>query len=162
IPLFTLLLAPVIVNMFYAVIGFIVVMLFAGQIPVFATLSLIPLMLVQCILTLAIISFLSILRVFFADTGRLLEFALRAWWFLSPILYHPSFVLESQRAAAWMKELFMLNPFTTLIPAYRAVLLEGNQPNWEHVGLLGLFSVLLLIVGSLFFQNYERRLVKFL
>ncbi|MCG8433572.1 MAG: hypothetical protein MJA83_06040, partial [Gammaproteobacteria bacterium] len=72
IPLFTLLLAPVIVNMFYAIIGFMVVMLFAGQIPVFATLSLIPLMLVQCILTLALISFLSILRVFFADTGRLL------------------------------------------------------------------------------------------
>ena len=87
-----------------------VILMLAYQIPLRATLLLLPLLLViQIILTLGISLIASAVIVFYRDVRFVVPLALQLWMYLSPVIYPVSSVPENWQA------LYMLNPMATLI-----------------------------------------------
>lgn len=101
--------------------------------------------LVQFALTLAVAFFLSALNVFFRDVAKLASHAFRVGFYLSPGLYALSSVPAEYRS------LYELNPFATLFPAYRAIVMEHSVPDATALGAVAGGSLLLLLVGYAFF-----------
>lgn len=108
-----------------------------------------PIAAVQLLFTLGVAFFLSALNVLFRDTGRLTSYAFRIWFYLSPALYSITLVPERYRS------IFRLNPFTTFFPSYRAVLMRHIMPDFVALGVIAGASVVLLVIGYLFFVRLE-------
>lgn len=108
-----------------------------------------PIVLVQLVLTLGVGFFLSALNIFFRDTTRLMRYVFRFGLYLSPILYPVSVVPERFR------DLYLLNPFATLIPAYRDVVMEHRLPDFGALAIVAGVSVVVLILGYLFFVRCQ-------
>lgn len=111
---------------------------------------------IQYLFTLAFALVLASLGVFLADLHITWSLGLRAWFYLSPILYSSDHVPESYRF--W----FNLNPFSVLIEAYRSVVLQGEIPNLHGLAAMGLFSLLCALFALLFFDRLEPRFAKVL
>src|SRR5690606_31551754 len=88
--------------------------------------------------------FVAVIQVYFADTAKLLTYCLRAGFFLSPVLYPASRVLEAEGIPQTFKWLFMANPAAWLIESFRVVILEGGMFSWfQYAGLLAVALVLM-------------------
>lgn len=160
-PLSLLLLVPIMVNGIYVFFGFIVVVLFVWRVPGPELIFLIPVMAVQAVLTLGIICFLAVLNVYLRDIQRIIGFILRAWWFLSPVLYSADLVLNSDKVSDTAKTLFMLNPFATLLPAYREILLRGNSPDWTALAFWGVLALGILQLSYMLLRSKESQIAKY-
>ena len=114
----------------------------------------IPIALVQLVFTLGFAFFLAALNVFFRDTNRLIRYVFRLWFYLSPIIYPVSRVPENIRG------IYELNPFATLITAYRDVVMEHTLPDFTALAIVGGASLLMLIAGYLFFVRLQPWFVK--
>ena len=161
-PGMALVVTPLITNLIYALVGFVVVLLFALRMPTLDILWLPVIVIVQVLFTLAITPFLAIINVLLPDTERAIGFILRAWWFLSPVLYSAEMILEAERVPEWAKILFQMNPFTILLPAYRYVLTGMGQMNPEHLLILGGASLVVMQLSFMAFRRMESRIKKFL
>ncbi|HYD64549.1 ABC transporter permease [Azospirillum sp.] len=159
-PLLCLIVAPILANLFHTLLGVAVVLLFALRVPGLELLYLVPLFLVQFLFTLGLSVLVSIVNVYVRDLEHSLSAILRAWWFLSPVLYDVSLVLESDRVPEFAKTLFMLNPLATLLPAYRGVLLDGVAPDMAAVGACGAVSLVLVLLGTALLQAQQRVIPK--
>ena len=131
-------------------------MVFYGQPPSFALFFFPCVIVVQYLFTLALALVLAGLGVFFADLQVTWGLGLRAWFYLSPILYGLERVPESYRF--W----FACNPFSVLVEAYRSMVIQGEIPSLHGVAILGLFSVVLTLLALLFFAWIEPRFAKVL
>lgn len=131
-------------------------MVFYGQ-PLSWALFFLPcVMVVQYLFTLVLALVLASLGVFLADLQITWSLGLRAWFYLSPILYGLDQVPESYRS--W----FLLNPFSVLIEAYRSMVLQGEIPNLHGLAVMGLFSFLFTLFALPFFARLEPRFAKVL
>ncbi len=86
---------------------------------------------------------------FIPDLRVVLENLLRLLFFVSGI-FHDVDVLGPEA-----ESLLRLNPLTSLIEAYREILLEGTWPNLERLLWIGLVSALGLLVGERLIRRYE-------
>lgn len=129
---------------------------FYGQQPSAALLFLPCVMVVQYLFTLALALVLACLGVFLADLQITWGLGLRAWFYLSPILYSLERVPEPYRF--W----FTLNPFAVLIEAYRSMVLQGELPHLHGLAIMGLLSFLFTLIALLFFTWLEPRFAKVL
>lgn len=109
----------------------------------------IPIVLVQLVLTLGVGFFLSAINIFFRDTTRLMRYVFRIGFYLSPILYPVSLVPERFR------DLYLLNPFATLVPAYHDVVMEHRVPDFGALAIVAGGSVVVLVLGYLFFVRCQ-------
>lgn len=151
-PLCILIIAPVIAYGFYALIGFLIVMLLAEDFTVVSLIEIVPIMVVQGLFTIGIGTFLGVLNVYTADVKRGLAFFLRFWMYMSPVLYGVDRIADANLSPL-LKQLYFLNPFTFLLPAYRDSLLYGKAyPVSDMLLWLGV-SALLLIVGMWFLNK---------
>jgi lipopolysaccharide transport system permease protein len=66
--------------------------------------------------------------------------------FMSPVFY--SVTSLSPEWQFWMN----LNPLTVIIEQVRAVLLQGQWPDWSVLGLYGLLACLFACAAATFFQ----------
>jgi len=106
---------------------------------------------VQFVFTLAVAYAVSAVNVFFRDVGNVSRHALRLWFYLSPGLYGVATLQSIATNHKLLITLMQFNPFYVLFNAYRAVIFEGTQPDWEALGtLLGSSVVLLLMCTNLF------------
>lgn len=88
---------------------------------------------------------LSSLGVYIRDIGQMIGMAISLLMFMSPIFYSTAHL--SPRMQFWMH----LNPLTLLIEQTRAVLLNGQWPDWGALGLhFAVMSVVALIGGLCF------------
>ncbi|MEW6775574.1 MAG: ABC transporter permease [Bdellovibrionota bacterium] len=99
---------------------------------------------------------LSAVTVLFRDAQYLLNFALMAWLYLTPIFW-PAHVVPDRLAAL----LVYLNPLALLVVLFRGALLgDPIPPNvWTTLAVL---SVLVLGLGYLFFRRIEDVVADFL
>jgi lipopolysaccharide transport system permease protein len=109
----------------------------------------VPIVLVQVVLTLGVGFFLSAINVFFRDTQRLMRYAFRFGFYLSPTLYPVSAVPAS------LRPLYELNPFATLIPAYRDAVMYQKVPDLSALGIVAVGSIAVLVLGYLFFVRLQ-------
>ncbi len=86
-------------------------------------------------------------QVFIRDLEQVLPIAFMLWFFLTPILYAPSFLPIELQPLIW------LNPMTWWMEALRSALIDGQAiPDWRFIGLLA-GSVAVLLVGAWVFRR---------
>jgi len=71
--------------------------------------------------------------------------------YASPILYDVSMVPEKYQ------KIYMLNPITRLILAYKAIMYDKVSPDILNLLTVGAISVVVLIVGYLVFNKLQRK-----
>lgn len=83
------------------------------------------------------------------DTLPVLQMVFMVWFYLTPIIYPLSYV------PARFASLFAWNPLTSLVTAYRAVLLEGKVPSVLDLWPSCVWMVVFLFLGRLLFSRVE-------
>lgn len=117
---------------------------------------------VQFVLTLAIAYVVSGVNVFYRDVGNVSRHALRLWFYLSPGLYGAAALQSIAQTQPTLIQLMALNPFYVLFNAYRAVIFDGQPPDWIGLGVLLLASIGLLGIATVFFKRLEPSFAKVL
>ncbi|MEZ5976035.1 MAG: ABC transporter permease [Planctomycetota bacterium] len=110
------------------------------------------LLLLQAIWTTGLCLFFSAFNLFWRDTYHLMGVALTVWMFSTPIFYPAAQV--QREGYGWLLE---INPMHWLIESWRAVVLNGSWPDWRHLGLFALASVVVFALGAAFFQKQGKR-----
>lgn len=106
-------------------------------------------LIVQYILQLGIFMIVSSIDVYVRDLEYIINFFVQMLFYATPILY-------SVDMFGKFKWLLNLNPLTTIIGSYRNIFYYKTAPNFEALGLVFLFSLAVLIIGTLIFKKLEK------
>lgn len=115
--------------------------------------------LTQLMLCLGLGLILAALTVHFRDIRDILANALTLWFFLTPIIYPRSFLLDMASAedATWVPKAVAafldLNPMTHVMDGYHLSIFEGALVNWKRLPVTLAVSVLVFWVGYWFFDR---------
>lgn len=102
-------------------------------------LALLPLMLMQLLMTVLLAYALAIFAAALRDVVQLVGFALSVGIYLTPILFPITMFPEGWRWLLW------LNPMASYVLGYQSILLQGLWPSWQ-VWVVGLVWIVLLAV----------------
>lgn len=120
------------------------------RIPLNLTMLLFPLLLlIQIMLTLGIAFLVSALNVFYRDTRFVVPLVVQLWMYATPVIYPIRLVPERYLP------IYLLNPMASLIEGYRSILLYGQMPAGTHLGMSAGISLLLFVLGYVFFKHVE-------
>ena len=108
----------------------------------------------QFALTVSIAYILAALNVTFRDTQHTLGVLLQLFFYLTPIFY------QITNVPSGYQSLYNLNPMVHIVTAYRAVLIEGTQPNWLPLIVIAGCIAVFLPVGLQFFRRQSDRFVE--
>lgn len=112
------------------------------------------LVLIQYIITLAFTFVLSALTVFVRDIDHFVSVVLMLGFYATPIVYQANMLPEKFQWA------LKVNPMAQIVEAYRAILYYHKTPNWEMLGIWGILSVALLVLGYMIFKKLEKSFVE--
>jgi len=108
-------------------------------------------MLVQGTFIIGLSSILARVGVFVKDVGSAVWVFTGIWFYLSPGIYSETLIPQQYRF------LYEINPWATIFPAYRAVLLDGTAPDFTKLAIwLGIFSVMMIIGLKVLSRNRGR------
>lgn len=96
-------------------------------------------------------------NVFFRDTEHIVSMLLLAWFFLTPVIYPESQVLDHARFSGTLKALFFVNPMTGIVTGYRMALMGWSNPGWSFLLLSMVSALAVLLAGALLFQRCQDR-----
>jgi ABC-2 type transport system permease protein len=145
------------VNMLYCFIIVIAVVLFSGvQISFLAFLCLPLIMAVEYIMALGVCFLVSAITVYFRDLQHIMGILAMAWQFLTPILYPLEMVPDE------MMPIFMMNPMTPVIIAYRDILYYGRVPELFTLLHAFVFGIVILVIGVAVFGKLKKRFAEVL
>jgi len=114
------------------------------------TLILLPVvLLVQMAFTAAVALLISMGNLFYRDVKYLIEIVLTLWMFATSVVY------PVERVGGRLGGLLMLNPMTSIIEAYRSILLRGTWPAWGPFAIAAALSFVLLAVSWVWFHRAE-------
>jgi len=143
------------VNFLLWLIALVIVALIVGR-PLPWTCLLIPFAFLPVFfMTLAISLIFSAANVFFEDVKHLNQVVMRAWYFLTPILYGPDMLPD--HIVKWLQ----LNPMFYPINFLRDVIYNGVIPDlWLYCAMLAM-SILLLGVALWFYRKCDDKFLYF-
>jgi len=136
-------------------------MMFVFRAPLTIWALLLPvIVLVQVIFTLGLAFLLSTLNVFYRDTAAIMDVAMLAWFFLTPVFY-PITILPHYRtlfgfALDIQRLVYILNPMASIIASYRVILYYGAPPAFDFLARTVVTSLVLLSLGYLVFIRYSK------
>ncbi len=110
-------------------------------------LALPALLAVQLVMMCGLVWFTSAANVYLRDVGNVVSVGLLMLFYLTPVFY------DSGRVPSDYAWLLQLNPLTTLIEGYRAVLLEGTLPAPVGLAVVTAISCVLAALGAIFFRR---------
>jgi ABC-type polysaccharide/polyol phosphate export permease len=136
-------------------------MLFLFRVPLTPWVSLLPLIvLLQSFLTTGLALLLSTLNVFYRDTKVIMDVAIMAWFFVTPIFYPIDILPRSHEILGLTVDIHrwtrILNPMASLVAAYRDVLYWGRKVGPDFLARTAVTSLAVLIVGYVVFFKYSR------
>ncbi len=105
---------------------------------------------------LGISCFISAINVFFRDSEHLVSVALMAWFFLTPVIYPVSLVLDRDLPSL-VTYAYFANPMTGIVSAYRTALLGEPFPFFRTALFSFAIAWLVLPLGICFFQRLQVR-----
>ncbi|OUL28413.1 ABC transporter [Nostoc sp. T09] len=108
----------------------------------------------QFVLTVSLSYLLAALNVTFRDTQHTLGIILQLFFYLTPIFY------DIKNVPLGYQYLYYLNPMVHIVSAYRAILMQGTQPNWQSLFILAVVMVVCLPIGLQFFKRQSHRFVE--
>jgi lipopolysaccharide transport system permease protein len=100
--------------------------------------------------TLGVSWLLASLGVFIRDIRNFVDVLVRFLFFLTPIFYPMSAVPAS------LRPLFGLNPLASIVENFRRVVVWGQPPDWPWLGIVTLFSGLMMLGGYMWFMKMKR------
>jgi ABC-2 type transport system permease protein len=132
----------------------------------------VPALLVLLVLTSAAAVFLACANVYARDTQHLLELALLAWFWMTPIVYPWGLVARSLEGEGLSSGLALLNPMTSIVLAFQrafygiteafgegrpGVILPDEGSLWflRNLGIVGVVSLVLLVLAVRLFDRLE-------
>lgn len=118
-------------------------LLYFGYMPSVAWLWLIPIVITQLLLIIAVSFVVSFIVPFARDLQYLVTAVLMMGLFVSGIFYSYENVLLPEH-----REIFLLNPMANLIVSYRMVLLDGNAPMTGSLVVIALVSLAVIFLMS--------------
>ena len=104
---------------------------------------------IQCILMIGVTLLGSAIIVFFRDMRFVVPLVLQVWMYVTPVIY-PADLVPSR-----FQLYYYLNPMAALIDGYRRVLTTAQAPQWPHVGLAAVISLLIFLAGYVLFKRTE-------
>jgi lipopolysaccharide transport system permease protein len=107
------------------------------------------LVLIQILLIVGVVLPAAALNVFYRDIRFVVPVAVQLWLYATPIIYPMSLVPEALRT------LYLFNPMAGLVDSYRRVLLRGEPPQAEPLAISATISVVLAVVGYMYFKRSE-------
>jgi lipopolysaccharide transport system permease protein len=137
------------VDFLFATVVFAGLFLFYSVEPTVHLLWVAPLLMLQTVLILGIVFWVSALVVRFRDLRFVVPLGIQLWMYASPIIYPMSVVPEKVRP------FYQLNPMAGLIESYREAVLRGGTPEAAPLLSAALVSVALLVSGYRFFKKSE-------
>ena len=99
---------------------------------------------------MAIGMWMSALNVKYRDIGAILPTLIQLWMYVSPVVYPLSLV---PRQWQW---LYLLNPLTGIIKAFRASLL-GQSLDWQSLAASAVVTLALLLYSAFVFRRMEKQ-----
>ena len=93
---------------------------------------------------------LSAFNVKYRDVRYVLPFFIQMMIFLTPVIY-PTSIMRP-----FFRYVIALNPMTGVIEAVRAVFAGSTTVNWQILGISAASSVVLFVIGLLYFRATER------
>ena len=107
-------------------------------------------MVVEYVLSLGFTLLFSAGAVYLRDLKHVLSIVTMAWQFATPVMYSFDMIPEKMR---WI---FLLNPMTAVIEAYRAILYYKQIPQLSTLLVAVIVGVAFLIIGSVVFRKLQR------
>ncbi len=102
-------------------------------------------------------------NVYFRDTQHFVGVLLSAWFFLSPVMYPLSMLAGLTGDRAWVQEVYMLNPISIIITAYRALHVPATAFPWSWGVLVGLlWPVLFYVVAMKVYARAQKNFADYL
>ena len=142
-------------------LGAMLVLFYADRISV--NLVYIPLVaFVQFVFTLGFGFVVAALNVFFRDVGNLARHVLRLWFYLSPALYGADTIASLSETHPTISAVMHLNPFFWILESYRDAIYYGRMPDLAALGIVLGGSLVLLVIGTIFFKRLEPAFAKVL
>lgn len=139
------------INMLYSFLILLPVVLLTGDhISLIAWLFLPLIAITEYFIVLGLTLVFSAITVYLRDVAHILGIVTMAWQFLTPVMYPIDLVPEKYMG------LFMLNPMTPVIIAFRDILYYGKVPELMTIGHTMLFAVALTIVGFMSFGYLKK------
>jgi len=136
-------------DFFIALTVFIALMIWY-QIPLQSTIWFAPILLIiQIVLSLGIGLLGAAVGVFLRDILYAIPMLMLVWMYATPVIYPLSMVPPE-----WQR-VYMLNPMASIIDGYRKVVLEGVYPDFSYIAYAAIVSVVLLIIGYVYFKKLE-------
>jgi lipopolysaccharide transport system permease protein len=128
------------------IFGFSLIIIFAGLlisgVELTSNLIYLPILIIfQFVMITAFVSHFARVGLFFRDLSQVLWFLLSIWFYLSPGVY-PKILIPEQYT--WLYE---LNPWASLFPAWREILVTGQQPNLLVLGIWFAIFVPIALLG---------------
>lgn len=143
-----------------ALLNFTVVMLLfggfllvSGNIPNSGVWALLPLLVIQILLSVGLGSTVGTLYVFFRDLGPLTTLALQIWFWATPIVYPISILPD------WLLPWMQLNPMFHLVGGYQAVLTSSGSPDWKALSVVAALSLVLCGYAAYLFRRHYTDIV---
>ena len=130
-------------------------LVFAGMMLVYqipATINvlwIIPLLVIQIILTIGVTLLGAAVIVFFRDVRFVIPLLIQIWMYASPVIY-PTDLIPPQYLP-----LYFLNPMAGIIDGYRRALVMGQPPLMPALALATVISFAILILGYFVFKRTE-------
>jgi len=125
-------------------------------------LHLLPMLAVIVILQIAFVSgityWLAAVNVRFRDVEYITSVFLLAYFYISPVVYSPTFVPNTPLIGSWtMRQVFELNPMARFIKAYRNIFYDIRLPGLNTMLYLVVAAVVSLTLGLRFFVRRSDR-----
>ncbi len=111
---------------------------------VLSEIALVHLMLI--VFSLGLGAIVSSISVYLRDTIQILPILLQVWFYITPIVYPPTMIPQKFRL------LLNLNPWNTILSAYRELMLNGQPVSVERISLIALTSILAFMIGTKIFR----------
>lgn len=132
---------------------FLVVALFSGHTLSSALLLLPVVIAIQTVFSVGIGLLLATVNVFYRDTQFLLELALLALMFLTPIWYDIAAFARSD-VAVWLRR---LNPMASIVNMYQDIMYRGVPTDFDFIARTAFTAIVVFVAGYLVFRRYSAR-----
>ena len=124
-----------------------------GHWPGIAIVFVVPLLLLQALLSMGIGLLLGTLNVFFRDVSQFAGVLLQFWFWLTPIVYTSQIVPE--RFLSWL----LMNPMQPIIAAYQTIFLDQAIPQFSTLAAPALVALVFISAGTWVFWRHANELV---
>ena len=132
---------------------FLLFLMLTGTFPGWPLVALIPLLVIQVVLSIGLGVIVGVLNVFFRDIGQLFGVILQFWFWLTPIVYPIGIVPEG------LRPLLYYNPMAPLMAAYQGIFVSGEWPQWPSLWFPALVGTLLCVIALRLFRRRAGEMV---